>query len=524
MDSCQPASGCHNDPVADATCCVPPAIAQEANPNAAVGVAYRYSASGTARATLGTGPIAWSLCDAPPAGFRIDATTGKVDWTPASAGTVAVCVAAQGTCGHFEYRFSVTVAPTRPAKPVASLSLTPSTVDVGAPLTADGRLSTSPQPPLYAMELDFGDGSPLAYGNLVNHVYQKGGSYPVHLRVYDSVGQFADATAVVKVADTSCASPPDVHIVAAQTTGQDRLSVPFTVTYDGPDQGAVYSWDLGDGNTATGAAVNHDYTAGRYTARLTVVSAEGCTSVDAVEITVDGAGNHAPYCRLGMAPAAGPAPLPVTFTGVFGDADGAVASATWVFLDGITQDATRYNGTAFRTISSPGKLGVTLRVVDDRGLVCEVTGEAEAANAADLFAPEIVSTPTTTTECGTLYKYGTDGTARATGSRPLTWSLGQGGEPAVGKPDGMTIDANGQIQWTPKKKAYKERVTVVAENGAGVAQQDFEVEVTCANPDPFANCGCTSGAGAAPLALLMLVSLAWRRRKGPGRPSRGEDR
>src|SRR5206468_1600483 len=129
-------------------------------------------------------------------------------------------------------------------------------VDVGAPVAADGRMSSSPQPPLFAMEWDFGDGSPLLYGAQVNHAYQRSGSYPVRLRVYDSVGQFADATAVVKVADASCASPPDVHIVASATTGQDRLNVPFTVTYDGPDQGAVYRWDLGDGATATGASVN----------------------------------------------------------------------------------------------------------------------------------------------------------------------------------------------------------------------------------------------------------------------------
>ncbi|HYV47866.1 MAG TPA: PKD domain-containing protein, partial [Myxococcaceae bacterium] len=531
MDSCQAASGCHNDPVADPTCCVPPAIAEEANPNAVVGVPYRYSASGAARASLGTGPIAWSPCDSPPAGFRIDATTGWVDWTPAAAGTAAVCVAAQGTCGHYEYRFSVTVAPTRPAMPVARLSLTPpppSSVNVGAPLTADGSLSTGAQPPLYAMELDFGDGSPLAYGAVVNHVYQRGGSYPVRLRVYDSVGQFADATATVKVADASCGSPPDVHIVAPATTGQDRLSVSFTSTYDGTDPGAVYRWDLGDGNTATGPSVNHDYTTGHYTARVTVVSADGCTSVDAVEISVNGAGNRAPYCRLGMTPAAGPAPLPVSYTGVFGDADGDVASATWLFSDGITQDATRYNGAAFRTLNNPGKLGVTLRVVDDRGLVCQASGEAEAANAAGLFAPEIVSTPNLKADCGVAYNYGGDEgnrSVRATGSRLLTWSLGQGGDPAVGVPAGMTIDSNGQIQWVPKKKVAQERVTVVVENAAGVAQQDFMVEVSCPNPDPFVEyCGCTSGAGAAPLALLMLVSLARLRRRRPGRPSRGEDR
>ncbi|HVE86254.1 MAG TPA: PKD domain-containing protein, partial [Myxococcales bacterium] len=519
MDSCQAATGCHNDPVPDPTCCVPPAIVQEANPNAAAGVPYRYSPSGAARVSLGTGPIAWAPCDSPPSGFRIDATTGSVDWTPAAAGTASVCVAAQGTCGRFEYRFTVTVAPAAPPMPVANLTLTPGTVDVGALLTADGRTSSSPQPPLYALELDFGDGSPLAYGDLVTHAYRKAGSYPVRLRVYDSVGQFADASAVVKVADAACASPPQVRIAASPASGQDQVNVSLTSTYDGSDPGAVYLWDLGDGATATGPSVTHQYTAGRYTARLSVVSVEGCTSVDQVEIRVDGAANRAPHCGVALTPTAGPAPLPVTITGTFGDADGDVASATWLFSDGITQDATRYNGAAFRTISSPGKLGVTLRVVDDRGLVCRTSAVAEAGNAAGVLPPEIVTAPGLITQCGQQYEY----LARATGSRPLTWSLGQG-DPAVGVPAGMTIDDNGRIQWVPKNKATKERVTVVAENAAGVAQQDFEVEVQCDHEDLLPPCGCSSGAGAAPLALLLLASLARRRRRGPGQPGRGEGR
>src|SRR5262249_28520272 len=161
--------------------------------------------------------------------------------------------------------------------------------------------------------------------------YQKAGSYPVRLRVYDSVGQFADATAVAKVTDSACVSPPQVHVSASQTTGADRLTVSFNSTYDGSDSGAVYLSDPGDGATATGGSVPHDYTAGHFKARLSVVSADGCTAVDSVDITITGGGNLAPYCRVGLTPAAGPAPLPVTITGVFGDADGTIASADWLF-------------------------------------------------------------------------------------------------------------------------------------------------------------------------------------------------
>ena len=77
-------------------------------------------------------------------GFRIDATTARVDWTPAAAGMAAVCLNAQGPCGSFEYRFVVDVAPTRPPMPVARLTLVPPTVDLGNLLTADGQASSSP--------------------------------------------------------------------------------------------------------------------------------------------------------------------------------------------------------------------------------------------------------------------------------------------------------------------------------------------------------------------------------------------
>jgi PKD repeat protein len=74
---------------------------------------------------------------------------------------------------------------------------------------------------------------------------------------------------------------PVAVISASPTAG----SVPLTVSFDGsgsydPDGViASYSWNFGDGGTASGAAVSHTYTsAGTFTATLVVTDSKGVTS------------------------------------------------------------------------------------------------------------------------------------------------------------------------------------------------------------------------------------------------------
>ena len=52
-------------------------------------------------------------------------------------------------------------------------------------------------------------------------------------------------------------------VQATPASGAAPLAVTLTATGDA----ATYHWDLGDGTTADGAAVQHTYAAGRFTAR-----------------------------------------------------------------------------------------------------------------------------------------------------------------------------------------------------------------------------------------------------------------
>jgi hypothetical protein len=89
------------------------------------------------------------------------------------------------------------------------------------------------------------------------------------------------------------------------------------------------------------------------------------------------------------------------------------------------------------------------------------------------IAPEIVSTPATTTTVGQLYQYNVD----ATGVPAPTYEL-------VAGPGDMTIDENtGLIQWTPTMPDDYE-ITVRATNIAGQDEQTFTLTVTGAPPCP----------------------------------------
>ncbi len=86
------------------------------------------------------------------------------------------------------------------------------------------------------------------------------------------------------------AAPPVVSVQATPASGPAPLAVTLTASGDP----ATYVWDLGDGTTATGAAVQHVYPAGRFTARVTATAASGETAQAQVTITSLGLTLRAP--------------------------------------------------------------------------------------------------------------------------------------------------------------------------------------------------------------------------------------
>ncbi|MBI4603023.1 MAG: PKD domain-containing protein [Planctomycetes bacterium] len=94
---------------------------------------------------------------------------------------------------------------------------------------------------------------------------------------------------------------PDAVIMATPESGPVPLTVSFDASRTVVPPGetiSCYSWDFGDGQTATGVSVSHTYTArGKYTARLAALTEKGLSSIPATkEITASFAcGDVSPF-------------------------------------------------------------------------------------------------------------------------------------------------------------------------------------------------------------------------------------
>jgi uncharacterized protein YkwD len=113
---------------------------------------------------------------------------------------------------------------------------------------------------------------------------------------------------------------------AVFTTVPDSGQVPLQVSLDAgasndPDGDALtFDWTLGDGQTATGAAVSHTYeTAGLFTIILTVSDANGGSDTTSRQITVTSQDNTAPLAFDDAYLCSADSPLDVEAPGVLGN-------------------------------------------------------------------------------------------------------------------------------------------------------------------------------------------------------------
>jgi len=131
---------------------------------------------------------------------------------------------------------------------------------------------------------DFGD-STTGNGAITSHTYLDDGRYTVTLTVTDSSGSLAKDTATVTVTNAApVVSAGDDQTVYFNNTVQFAGSF----TDAGQMDTHTYTWDFGDGNTATGNLnPTHIYTAlGIYTATLTVTDNDGAATPDTMKVTV----------------------------------------------------------------------------------------------------------------------------------------------------------------------------------------------------------------------------------------------
>ncbi len=167
---------------------------------------------------------------------------------------------------------------------LASISASPTTTTVASKVRfAGGGISENK---IVSYSWSFGDGT-FGTGATAEHTYVQGGTYYPNLKITDSTGRTAEASARVVVSNSSNASPI-VTASGSPSSGQAPLVVVFqAVASDSDGSITRYDWDFGDGTTGAGQMIEHTYIApGSYGATVTVTDDQGGASTDVVVITV----------------------------------------------------------------------------------------------------------------------------------------------------------------------------------------------------------------------------------------------
>jgi PKD repeat protein len=241
--------------------------------------------------------------------------------------------------------------------------------------TFDGSGSTDPDGGITAYAWDFGDGRSGATQQ-GTHTYAEPGVYSVVLTVTDTTGATGSASLVVTAV---APNRPPVAGFGVQCTDLDCA---FDATRASDPDGSVtgYAWDFGDGTTGTGVSPSHTYTAGTYTATLTVTDDDGATDRISHEVTAVEP-NRPPVAAF----TSQVTDLSVVFNASGShDSDGTIASYAWDFGDGSSATGV----TASHKYKAAGEYRVTVTVTDDDGATGTTSANVTATDpilAADTF-------------------------------------------------------------------------------------------------------------------------------------------
>lgn len=232
-------------------------------------------------------------------------------------------------------------------------------VSPGKPATFSATRSYDPDGKVVRHEWDFGNGV-LKNGAVVQHGFEKPGSYPVVLKVTDNTGMAFSTDSM----EVWVNAPPEISIEGKTKLSEGRIQLSAEGSKDPDGEIISYEWNLADGRIFTGPTLNAIVkTPGTHKIRLIVTDDSRTASsivTEEIEVTVN---------RLPVAQISGPRKVsagePNRFSGIEStDPDGKITRFEWDFGDGTT-----YTGSeAEHKFNKPGIFQVQLKVLDDSGL------------------------------------------------------------------------------------------------------------------------------------------------------------
>lgn len=259
---------------------------------------------------------------------------------------------------------------------------------------------------------------------------------------------------------------PNQPPTAAFTASTNALDANFDASGSTDPEGEPlsYSWQFGDGQTATGVRPSHRYAeSGTYTVRLTVTDAQGATASSESTVSVQ-APNVDPTAAFTSATDGLTASFDARGSS---DPDGTIVSYDWDFGDGSEP------GTGVapnHTYSAGGTFAVRLTVTDDRGATASSTRQVtvEGPNQAPSAAFTVVGS-------GLGVSVDGSGSADADGSIvSYAWNWGDGSAAGSGRTATHTYASAGE----------KTVTLTVTDNRGATATTTRTVTLTAPAPDP----------------------------------------
>jgi len=175
--------------------------------------------------------------------------------------------------------------------PQPSIVVDASAGDAPFDVTFDASGSIDILGTIVSYDWDFGDGE-TGNGPLLSHSFVLPASYIVTLIVEDDSGASAQTTVVISATDPTAAPSQNVAPIAVLTATPvlnftSRIGFDAYSSSDADGTISAYYWDFGDGDTAVGEYVEHEFlTVGDYTVVLTIVDDEGTSAQDQIVMSV----------------------------------------------------------------------------------------------------------------------------------------------------------------------------------------------------------------------------------------------
>ena len=275
----------------------------------------------------------------------------------------------------FTRTINVNLTPSAPANqpPTAAFTFSPANPMVGQQVLFNGSSSSDADGSVVSYRWDFGDGttSGPSGASSVYHAFAAAGTYTVTLTVTDDGGLTDSTSQTVQVGAPNQPPVAAFSFSPAHPMAGDWVQFDGSASFDPDGTITAYSWNFGDGSTASGVSRYHQFTApGTYTVTLTVTDDGGLTNSTTQTVQVT-APNQAPTAAFNYSPTNPGVGAWVRFdASSSADPDGSITAYSWNFGDGNTSTT---GPVVYHQFTAPGTYTVTLTVTDDGGLTNSVS-------------------------------------------------------------------------------------------------------------------------------------------------------